>query len=105
MANWSVLAGLGAMTPVERELEVRSGVPIRGVAPQTQTQWGVYCAALRMSTAVAVVTVLAVYLFLAHRINLLGGAALAVVVLWIAMRRTWMVWLTAAAMLLQQYLL
>ena len=95
------------MTPVERELKVRSreyGVPVRGVVPQTQTEWGLYCAALRLSTAAAVVAVLAIYLIQAHRISVVGGAALALAVLWIAMRKRWMVWLTAAAMLLQQYL-
>jgi len=107
MVRWSALAALGALTPVERELTVRSreyGVPIRGVVPPTQTQWGLYCAALRLFTAVALVAVLSICAVVDQRINLLGGAALALALLWIAMRRTWVVWLVASVML-QQYLL
>jgi hypothetical protein len=104
----SAFAKLSAGTPVERDLKMRSrecGVPVRGAAPATRTQWNLYCSALRLWTAVAVVIALLVYSYLGQGIGLLGGAALAAGVIWIALRRSWLVWIAAGALLLQQYLI
>jgi hypothetical protein len=54
---------------------------------------------------VAIVIALLGFAFLGHSISPFGGAVLALCVVWIAVRRTWMLWVAAIGLLLQQYLL
>jgi hypothetical protein len=108
MATRNALAELSMLPPIERELQMRSrecGIPIRGTEPPTRTQWNSYCSALRAWTRVAIVIALLGFAYLGHSISPFGGAALALCVVWIAVRSRWMLWIAAIGLLLQQYLL
>lgn len=107
MSPRSSITGLSSAAPVERELTIRSmecGIPVRSATPASRTHWALYCSALRHCTAAAIVAALLISAYLGQRYDLAGTAVLATAVIWLALRRTWVVWLAAGALLIQQFM-
>jgi hypothetical protein len=107
MNSRSSLTEVGTAAPIERELTIRGmecGVPVRSAVPASRSHWALYCSALRQSTAVGVVAALLISAYLGQRYDVAGTAVLAGAVIWLALRRAWVVWIAAGALLIQQFM-